>query len=138
MVTFFQQPDWGAPPMRGSWPYAWDDLGFHPDHQATGALAFEALNGPASWTTLSNPALSALPKLSGIPVYEFALTSPTLDLFLELDDDAVATKTAALQAHASQYGAYPDLPANVMWVAQQVAAAAGGGVAMAEGYRSFK
>jgi len=33
VVTFFQGPDWDAPPMRGLWPYAWDDLGFHPDHQ---------------------------------------------------------------------------------------------------------
>ena len=65
VISFFQQPDWAAPPMRGSFPFAWGDLGYHPDHQACGAFAFEAINGPACWTknALHRSSCKPLPNL---------------------------------------------------------------------------
>lgn len=105
----------------------------------TGRLAFEAINGPASWTTLSLPSLASLPKLSGIPLYEFALTSPTAELYVELDDEALAVKTSALLAHKSQFGPDSEIDVNVAWVAEQVAKATGvAHVEKAEAFRVFK
>ena len=109
--------------MHGSFPFAWGDLGYHPDHQACGAFAFEAINGPACWTKNALPQLQALPVLKGVAFYEFALTSATSDVFLALSEATLSAKINAIRQHKSQFAPDSKIDVNVRWVAEQVATA---------------
>ena len=139
-LVFFQQPNFNAPPGHGKCPQCWDDLGWHPDHQAVGRAAFEALTGPATWSVLHDPALRSLPTLHLEVLYEFALTAPELGAYVKLESDVVEAKVQALLQHASQYppGSGSDVTDSVAWVGGQIAVAAGlAEGTVVEGFRAF-
>lgn len=85
----------------------WDDLGFHPDHQAVGAIALATAMGPSAGTRLIFPDLL----LAGLQPYGvsmiFLWTFQGFSHYFDVTP-VMAAKVNAMAAHRSQY---PDVAA---------------------------
>ena len=90
----------------------WDDLGFHPDHQAVGSIALATVMGPSAGTRLIFPdlLLAGLQPhgVSQIYLWQYQEFSHYFDITPTME-----AKVAALAEHKSQYPNVDDLRVEV-------------------------
>jgi LmbE family N-acetylglucosaminyl deacetylase len=144
VFTHSPEPDFAAPPTCNgacAAPRNWDDLGYHPDHQHVGKIAFTALYGGGSavdndlvFEDLSSSAGAALEKWHVEQLYFFALTAKPMTHFLELNDNLLGAKVNSSSLHKSQYQGIPPWE-TFQFVAEQAGKVAG--VPLAEGYQAW-
>eukprot|EP01012_Entosiphon_sulcatum_P051251 TRINITY_DN7038_c0_g1_i1.p1 TRINITY_DN7038_c0_g1~~TRINITY_DN7038_c0_g1_i1.p1 ORF type:complete len:303 (+),score=64.57 TRINITY_DN7038_c0_g1_i1:22-909(+) len=141
VFAWFLQPDLDAKPGHGNVPHNWDDLGYHPDHMASGRIAFDACVGPSAGNAKVFPELLGA-GLQPWPVPRFYLFSVSVktEYYVALTSEDIDAKTNALARHESQNPSQllPQLRASVLWIAQSVAERiVVPGVTYAEGFRYF-
>eukprot|EP00040_Diaphanoeca_grandis_P020709 m.110098 g.110098 ORF g.110098 m.110098 type:complete len:310 (-) comp28010_c0_seq1:238-1167(-) len=129
VITHSPNADFNAPPTCNGLctpPHNWDDLGYHPDHQHVGLLAFNSLYGSGS--SVDNNKLfedlnlgAHLPEWKIEELYFFALTRSTITHYLTFDAPLLQTKVNASLLHKSQYqNMVTDAFGTFEWVAQRV------------------
>ena len=124
-----------------NWGHNWDDLGFHPDHQAVGSHVLNTLYSGGS--SASNDKLfPELVEAGGLhawkvsQTYYFGLTADVITHYVPLEEKTLKTKARACALHRSQYHAPP--LEGVRWVSNQVAGAVGLPAGLfAEGFQGF-
>lgn len=136
VFTWFPLPNFKCPPMQGQFP-GWGDLGYHPDHQTSGRICMDAVLGFGVSGGLVFDALD----IAGIKpwvvsqFYMFALTSPEMTHYVDLDGQPLQDKIDSFLLHKSQYLEPKQVIEGAYWLVEKVGQVAG--VKYAEGYQAF-
>ncbi len=137
VITFFTQPAWNCPPMRAQCPQCWDDLGYHPDHQAVGKICLDTVIGFSASDRLMFQTLSqaGLHPWSVEQFYMFALTTSQTH-FVDITGVPLQQKIAAFMKHKSQvHGEVEQVSEQMTWAAAQIGASSN--CSYAENFQAF-
>ena len=133
-VVFTWHPEWQLDLQPGE---GWDDLGFHPDHQAVGALAVATTLGPSAGDGYMFPSLArAGLKPFGVSQI-FLWTLQGFSHYFNISNpNTVQAKIASLLAHRTQFPSEDAVSEDVRMLGSRAADMAGvsgpGGVQYAE------
>lgn len=121
VITFYPYPDWYAP-ANGGKVEGYDDMGYHPDHQATGKLVLDTVYGPSAgdpriFVELYETGNSNLQPWHIEQLYFWRFGSNAkLDYCVSFDQTYLNNKLQALYLHQTQWANKTYLQANLEWV----------------------
>ena len=129
VLTHFPYPDFDIPPTCAGTcgdgeTAGWGDMGFHPDHQHTGLMVYNALYGGGG--SGDNNKLFHDLKDAGVngwrieELYFFALSQNKISHYFELDENRLKQKVQALGLHKSQWAEPPEQWTRWLRLSKQV------------------
>jgi len=138
VISWFQYPDFTAPPLLSQCPKCWGDQGYHPDHQYTGRVSFDAVVGPSCALDLMYPDLADAGLTGWAPseYYMYGLVNNGITHYVDITGNAQKEKLIALAMHRSQIANdIQPLIDNYNWMAEQLGIPSR--TQMAENYIAF-
>jgi len=126
VMTWFPYPNFNLQPSQG-----WDDLGYHPDHQAVGKLTLDSVFD--SGVPLLYPQSGAAWPVSEFYMWEFL----TPNYYINLPTAALDAKINAYLAHKTQYPNATVVTEQLTILAERVAQNANATTSFAEGFLSY-
>jgi LmbE family N-acetylglucosaminyl deacetylase len=125
VLTWNPFPNFALLPSEG-----WDDLGYHPDHQAVGGFALEVQFDAG--VGLLYPNLGPSYSVSEFYMFEFGTPTHYVDISSSLD-----TKIAAYLQHKTQYNGAAGMKEWLTEIPRRVAKETNSSVAYAEGFVAY-